>query len=29
MKVLFKHMINGYTGKADDSVIFYNRYLNR
>ncbi|MDD2332273.1 MAG: hypothetical protein PHI68_06445 [Candidatus Cloacimonetes bacterium] len=29
MKVLFKHMINGYTGKADDSVIYYNRYLNR
>jgi len=29
MKVLFKHMINGYTGKADDSIIYYNRYLNR
>jgi hypothetical protein len=29
MKVLFKHMINGYVGKADDSVIYYNRRLNR
>ncbi len=29
MKVLFKNMVNGFTGKADDSVIYYNRRLNR
>ena len=29
MKVLFKHMVQGFTGKADDSVIYYNRRLNK
>jgi hypothetical protein len=29
MKVLFKHLIAGYTGKLDDAVIYYNRYLNK
>lgn len=29
MKVMFKHLINGYTGKADDLIIYYNRYLNK
>ncbi len=29
MKVLFKHLIAGYTGKMDDAVIYYNRYLNK
>jgi hypothetical protein len=29
MKVLFKHLIQGYTGKADDLVIYYDRRLNR
>jgi len=28
MKVLFKNLIQGYTGKADDCVIYYNRKLN-
>lgn len=29
MKVQFKHLIAGYTGKADGMVIYYNRALNR
>lgn len=29
MKVLFKHLIGGYTGKADDLCLYYNKYLNR
>lgn len=29
MKVLFKNMVNGFTGKADGSVIYYSRRLNR
>jgi hypothetical protein len=29
MKVLFKHLIAGYTGKMDDAVIYYNKYLNK
>ena len=29
MKVLFKKLINGYTGKLDDLCIYYNKYLNR
>ena len=29
MKVLFKNLLNGYVGKTDDSVIYYNRALNR
>lgn len=29
MKVLFKHLISGYTGKMDDAVIYYNKYLNK
>lgn len=29
MKVLFKNLIQGYTGKADDYVIYYNRTLNK
>ena len=29
MKVLFKNMINGYTGTADDYVMYYNRRLNK
>jgi hypothetical protein len=28
MKVIFKNLIQGYTGKADDYVIYYNRRLN-
>lgn len=28
MKVMFKNLIQGYTGKADDYVIYYNRRLN-
>jgi hypothetical protein len=29
MKVLFKNLIGGYTGKADDMVIYYDRRLNK
>jgi hypothetical protein len=29
MKVMFKHLIAGYTGKMDDAVIYYNKYLNK
>jgi len=29
MKVLFKHLIAGYTGKMDDAVIYYNKFLNK
>jgi hypothetical protein len=29
MKVLFKNLINGYTGCVDDLVMYYNRKLNR
>jgi hypothetical protein len=29
MKVLFKNMVSGFTGKADESVIYYNRRMNR
>jgi len=29
MKVLFKNFINGYTGNADDYVMYYNRRINR
>ncbi len=29
MKVFFKHLIHGYTGRADNLVIYYNRRLNR
>ncbi len=29
MKVLFKNMINGYTGNADDYVMYFNRRLNK
>jgi hypothetical protein len=29
MKVKFKHMMNGYTGIADDSVIYYMQRINR
>jgi hypothetical protein len=29
MKVLFKNMVAGFTGKADESVIYYSRRLNR
>lgn len=28
MRVAFKNMINGYTGKADDSIIYYVRRTN-
>jgi len=28
MRVAFKNMINGYTGKADDSIIYYIRRTN-
>ena len=29
MKATFKHLIQGYTGKADQLCFYYNRYLNR
>jgi hypothetical protein len=29
MKVLFKNLIGGYTGKADDLVLYYDRRLNK
>lgn len=29
MKVLFKHLIGGYTGKADNLCLYYNKYLNK
>ena len=29
MKVLFKHLIQGFTGKADDLIIYYDRRLNK
>lgn len=29
MKVLFKNLIGGYTGKVDDLVIYYDRRLNK
>jgi hypothetical protein len=29
MKVLFKNLINGYTGMADDLVFYYHRKLNK
>jgi len=29
MKVLFKHLIAGYTGRMDDAVLYYNKYLNK
>jgi hypothetical protein len=29
MKVLFKHLIQGYTGKADDIILYYDRRFNK
>lgn len=29
MKVIFKNMINGYTGNADDYVMYFNRRINK
>jgi len=29
MKVQFKHLIQGYTGKMDGMVVYYNKYLNK
>lgn len=29
MKVLFKHLIQGYTGRMDDAVLYYNKFLNK
>jgi hypothetical protein len=29
MKIMFKYLLNGYTGKADDLVLYYNRNLNK
>jgi len=29
MKALFKHLIQGFTGKADDLILYYDRRLNK
>jgi len=29
MKVLFKHLIQGYTGRMDGAVVYYNKFLNQ
>ncbi len=29
MKVMFKHLIAGYSGRMDNAVIYYNKYLNK
>ena len=29
MKVQFRHLIGGYTGRLDDAVLYYNKFLNK